>query len=349
MLTSSLLPSLAFASLEGEPDLSRYTYDDYTREFGIRYSAGNDTVRKSIFDRNLDSIRTHNSDPSKTWFMTVNEFTELSADEFKSSHLGLMPDIDDSAFVGEFFASSTEGLPHSVDWRTKPGVMTPVKNQGHCGSCWAFAVTETLESHYAISNQHHAPILSAQQVTSCAGGAHGCNGGTEPLGFKYTAHAGITTDQNYPYTARTGRCDHGKIKPCVKNDGHIKLRHNDYNSLITAVASKGPIAISVAAGKLQSYGGGIFSAHDCDVDHAVQLVGYGTSRGREYWLVRNSWGPSWGEKGYFRVRRYGHGKEPKCGAHAGVIAILSQSSYPVGVKKVGHCASAAESSDEVVV
>jgi len=271
-------------------------------------------------------------------------------------------------FVGEFSAASTAGLPDSVDWRTKAGVMTPVKDQGACGSCWAFSVTETLESHFAISTGEKAPVLSAQQVTSCApspekcGGTGGCSGNIQSQGFNYTAQAGITIDVNYPYVARTGTCDQGKIKPCVKNDGFVKVKPNDYNSLMAAVATKGPIAISVAAGSFQMYAGGILDHCDCDVDHAVQLVGYGTDGGRDYWLVRNSWGPDWGENGYIRVQRMGDGKEPTCTdrtpgdgeacagdtspkTYKGLCAILSVSSYPTGVKKVGDCSAM----DEVVV
>merc|ERR1719401_605599 len=331
-------------------------------EFGKLYGTGGIDGRKTIFEKNLKKIRSHNANPSKKWFMTVNHFTDMSSEEFKASYLGLLPPLDESLFVGEFSAASTEGLPESVDWRNSAGIMTQVKNQGCCGSCWAFSVTETLESHVAIATGLEAPVLSAQQVTSCApnpgkcGGTTGCGGNIQGNGFNYTAKAGITLAANWPYTASSGRCDQSKIKPCIQNDGYVKLKVNDYSSLMTAVATKGPISISVAATAFSSYGGGILDNADCVMNHAVQLVGYGTDSGTDYWLVRNSWGASWGEKGYIRVKRFGEGKEPTCidrqpqdgeacgsdtkpRTYAGMAAILSSSIYPTGVKKVGDCAS----------
>merc|ERR1711948_40528 len=147
----------------------------------------------------------------------------------------------------------------------------------------------------------------------------------------------------------------GKIKDVAKNTGYVQLPTNNYTDLITAVATKGPISISVAAGGLgwQLYFGGIMSgSNNYDMDHAVQLVGYGTDGGKDYWLVRNSWGGSWGEKGYIRIKRFGDGKEPTCTdktpqdgeackgdtsprTYAGLCGIMGSSSYPTGMKKVG--------------
>jgi len=249
-------------------------------------------------------------------------------------------------------------LPTEMDWRSKDGVVTPVKNQGGCGSCWAFSTTETLESHYSLATGEAAPVLSPQQLVSCApnpdhcGGTGGCAGSTQPLGFNYTETAGLSLESSYPYKGVTGTCDSSKVSPVVKNTGYTVLDTNNYTQLITAVATQGPVAISVAAGGFgwQLYGGGVYSG-SCgfDMDHAVQLVGYGTDNGKDYWLVRNSWG-SWGEKGYIRMERFGEGKEP-CGTdktpqdgdacegdtkprtYCGLCAILSASSFPTGVGK----------------
>merc|ERR1719387_485147 len=137
------------------------------------------------------------------------------------------------------------------------------------------------------------------------------------------------------------------------------LKVNDYASLVSAVATKGPVAISLAAGSFgwQLYGGGVLSSCDCDMDHAVQLVGYGSDNGKDYWLVRNSWGGSWGESGYVRVQRFGDGKEPTCvdkkpqdgeacagdtkpRTYAGLCGLMGSSSIPTGMKKVGECPAA---------
>merc|ERR1719231_952430 len=156
-------------------------------------------------------------------------------------------------------------LPKSVDWRTKPGVVTDPKNQGMCGGCWAFSAAETLESHLAIVTGKPAPKLSTQQLISCApnpkhcGGTGGCQGSTQPLAFNYTMSAGITTEEDYPFISRAGTCQPSKAKAVAKNSGFALLPVNNYTALLTAVASKGSIAISVAAGGLgwQLYGGGI--------------------------------------------------------------------------------------------
>jgi len=221
----------------------------------------------------------------------------------------------------------------------------------------------------SVATGEPAPILSPQQIVSCApnprhcGGTGGCQGSTQPLAFNYTSTIGITTESNYPYRGTTGKCDQSKIEPVAINDGFEMLETNDYTELMTAVATKGPIAISVAAGGIgwQLYGGGVYKnggALGCKfvIDHAVQLVGYGEDSGNMYWLVRNSWG-SWGEKGYMRLKRFGLDedgtslepcgvdKKPQDGmacdgetdkpTYCGLCGVLSSSSYPTGMKKTG--------------
>jgi len=362
----SVLAGAVSSPLLGERDFAGYSFEDYLGEFNKNYAKADYFSRKALFNANLQKIQDHNSNPSKTWFMAVNEFTDLTPEEFKASRLGELHDVDDSNYVGEFSATSLGGVPDSIDWRTTAGVVTPVKNQGACGSCWAFSTVETLESHFAIATGEAAPHFSPQQVTSCTpnpqkcGGSGGCQGNIQTQGFNYTAQAGITTDGTYPYTAGIGiaaPCDQNKIKPCAQNAGFTKLKVNDYASLINAVATQGPVSISVAAQSWQLYGGGILSECDCDMDHAVVLDGYGTDAGKDYWLVRNSWGGSWGEKGYIRVQRFGDGKEPTCvdktpqdgeacagdtkpRTYAGLCGLMGSSSIPTGMKKVGECPKA---------
>jgi len=253
--------------------------------------------------------------------------------------------------------------------------VTPPKNQGGCGSCWAFSTAETLESHIAIKTGKLFEF-SPQEFVSCApnpnhcGGTGGCQGSVQPLGFKYAEENGITTEASYPYEGRTGTCDPSKIKPVANISGYEVLPTNNYTALMNAVANIGPIAISAAAEPWQLYSQGVYNGHcGADVDHAIQLVGYGTASTEEpgrrllggggggkgtgdYWLVRNSWGASWGEKGYIRIQRFGEGKEPcavddtpadgfACTVPApgpksikvcGLCGIMSASSYPTGGK-----------------
>jgi len=348
------------AMMDGERDFTGYTYTDYLIEFPKNYNVAEQAEREAIFNANLEKIREHNSNPSKSYFLNVNEFADWTNEEFRAKRMGHRPELDQREFVGEFEATNIQDLPDSVDWREKSGVVTPVKDQGGCGSCWAFSTVETLESHLAIATGEAAPKLSPQQIVSCSpnpddcGGTGGCQGSIQTLGFNYTETAGITTESSYPYRGTTGTCQQSKIKPVAKNDGYIKLKVNDYASLVSAVATKGPVAISLAAGSFgwQLYGGGVLTSCDCDMDHAVQLVGYGTDNSKDYWLVRNSWGGGWGEKGYIRIQRFGNGKEPTCTdktpqdgeackgdtkprTYAGLCGIMGSSSIPTGMKKVG--------------
>eukprot|EP00658_Telonema_sp_P-2_P002935 TRINITY_DN1107_c0_g2_i2.p1 TRINITY_DN1107_c0_g2~~TRINITY_DN1107_c0_g2_i2.p1 ORF type:complete len:294 (-),score=98.66 TRINITY_DN1107_c0_g2_i2:334-1215(-) len=260
-----------------------------------------------------------------------------------------------------------EDLPASLDWRTKtPSVVTEPKNQGGCGSCWAFSTAETLESHIAIKTGKLL-TLSPQEYVSCApnpdhcGGTGGCQGSTQILGFQYAMKAGITSESSYPYEGQTGTCAPSKIKPVAKITGYVKIPTNNYTALMNSLVKEGPIAISADASSWQLYGGGVYNGNcGTDIDHAIQLVGYGTEKksrmllgggggggGGDYWLVRNSWGAGWGEKGYIRIQRFGEGKEP-CGTDTkpgdgfgctggpssiqvcGLCGLMSESSYPTG-------------------
>lgn len=366
-VTFAFVAGTAAARLEGERDLREYSFEQFREEFGQNYNSVEEKqIRKEIFTRNLAMINEHNSMEDKTWFATVNEFTAWTNEEFRAQRTGHSPHPPQLQL--KKLENLPVHLPDAVDWRNNGSIMTPVKNQGSCGSCWAFSATETLESHYAIATGEDAPVLSPQQIVSCApnpnkcGGSGGCDGSTQPLAFNYTESSGITLDDSYPYRGSTGTCDQSKIKPVAQNSGYTVLQENNYTDLITAVANVGPVSISVAAGGMgwQLYGGGVYSDSgsihpflcNFDMDHAVQLVGYGTDNDKLYWLVRNSWGGGWGESGYIRVERHGEGKEP-CGTdktpqdgdacagdtkprtYCGLCGILSSSSFPTGLHKVG--------------
>jgi len=218
----------------------------------------------------------------------------------------------------ELDANIMSTLPLSIDWRDR-NVVTPVKDQGMCGSCWAFASTETLESHYAISTGI-LQELSEQNILDCVknpnqcGGSGGCEGGTAELAYStilVNDWKGLMSEWYYPYTSHSG-----KNQPnCLFNVTHVQsvingfevLPSNKYDPLLAAIATVGPLAISVDAGTWDSYESGIYNGCNQthpDIDHAVQLVGYGTdAKLGDYWLVRNSWTPFWGEKGYIRLAR----------------------------------------------
>lgn len=219
----------------------------------------------------------------------------------------------------------------------------------------AFSTAETVESTIAIATGKPPLVLSEQELVDClpnpkqCGGTGGCEGATQWLGFDYVSKNGMASEAGYPYTAADGQCK--QFTPVVHPGvigSFVRIPPNNYSALMNAVVNVGPIAISAAAEPWQTYESGVFSS-DCgaDVDHAIQLVGFGTDGGSDYWLVRNSWGGSWGEDGYIRIKRFGDkGQEPcqtdsqpgdgtgcKGGPSSvqvcGLCGILSDSSYPI--------------------
>jgi cathepsin L len=216
-------------------------------------------------------------------------------------------------------------LPTAVDWRLHGGVVTPVKNQGGCGSCWAFAATAALESHIAIRTGKLFS-LSMQELVSCApnpkdcGGQGGCTGSTAELAYDFVAKHGVVDEWTFGYqsyhgehvnctimpdrkgvVSLRGRDDDAPIRGAVASIiGVSNLPSNHYATLLAAVATMGPVVINVAASGWSLYKGGVFDDDNSktrEVNHAVVLEGYGTDQetGQDYWLVRNSWGPLWGK------------------------------------------------------
>jgi cathepsin L len=362
LLCSVCTPLSCAILLDRENPPAAYSFADYASDFNKTYTGSEHRSRaETTFLRHLALIRQHNADPEVSWFAGVNEFTDWTPEEFKAMRTGTTKHAAMSALRASSHATMepTVDLPQSIDWRTK-NVVTPPKNQGGCGSCWAFSATETLESAVAIATGKLF-VLSPQEIVSCSpnpdhcGGSGGCQGSTQQLAFNYTMSAGIVTESDYPYQGMTGTCSKSKsAKPVAGIKGYVTVPPNNYTAFANAIATKGPISITVAAGSMgwQMYsrgvfGGGLLGKCGFELDHGVQAVGFGTDGNKQYWLVRNSWGASWGEKGYMRMRRYGEGKEP-CGVdnapadgiackgnttkvtYCGLCGILSSSSYVTG-------------------
>lgn len=358
-----LLASLLVAAAAGATvDLKSYTFEQYVRDFRKEYSAEESVKRERIFAANLAQIIRHNS-LGRSWTEGVNAFTDLTAeemDERKGLKKGMLYHHHATNPAPRHSKRSTD-VPLSVDWRNE-GVVTAVKDQGHCGSCWTFAAAETLESHVALATGALF-TLSEQEFVSCVpdpqdcGGTGGCEGATAELAFGYAVENGLVSEWTTPYTSYTGNdgvCSLTRTKPArvAKITDFIVLEENSYDALIDAVSTVGPIAISVDASSWSSYSGGIFDGCNQvnpDIDHAVVLVGYGTdpASGLDYWLVRNSWGPTWGENGYIRLLRTPD-EQDRCGVDitpldgsgcpdgpanvtvCGTCGVLYDSSYPTG-------------------
>jgi len=281
-------------------------FTSFQEKFEKRYNSMQEMeTRFAIFRQNIINIISHNSDSNQNFTMGVNQFTDLTPDEFRMMYVGGL-----KAEVGSYgcktFSSSASGAPATIDWRTK-GAVTAVKDQGQCGSCWSFSSTGAVEGAWAIS-KGQLTDFSEQELVDCATGisygSHGCNGGQMEGAFKFIIENGQCTLSSYPYTAKDGTCQ--KCSAVAHMSSCSDVKPNDQLSLKAAVAQQ-PVAVAIEADTryFQSYSGGILDSASCGttLDHGVLTVGYGEENGQKYWLVKNSWGTTWGDKGYVKIAR----------------------------------------------
>jgi cathepsin L len=283
---------------------------------------GEERVRYVIWQDNLKRIEQHNSENGNSYSLRINKFGDMTGTEFAAS-LGL-PKMHNRTGGSTFLAPSNVQMPTTVDWRDK-GYVTPVKNQGQCGSCWAFSTTGSLEGQYFKKNGKLIS-LSEQQLVDCSTkfGNMGCNGGLMDQAFKYIKQYGIESEKDYPYHARDMKCKYDATKVVTKVTGFTDVTEGSEAELQSAVATVGPVSVAIDAShfSFQFYHEGVYNEPRCSstqLDHGVLAVGYGTYQGKDYWLVKNSWGSGWGLKGYIRMSR---NKKNQCG-------IASSASYPL--------------------
>eukprot|EP00944_MAST-04C_sp_MAST-4C-sp1_P005907 g5907.t1 len=293
--------------------LNTYDFEAYQAEFNKVYSGDSEAVlRKRIFEDRLKDIIAHNEDSSKSYKRGVNHFTDYTLEEMKSVrglHKGLLYQghHERRRLQQRSTRAVNTSLPDTVDWRTK-NVLTPVKNQGQCGSCWTFASTETLETHVAIKTGV-LQELSEQFILDCTpnpkqcGGTGGCGGGTAELAYTQLKKlGGMPSEYTYPYISGTGKAGschgvplpppsphHGTPMATAKVNGHVSVTSNSYDAVIDALANIGPLAVSVDAGAWHDYESGVFDGGNQTaptLDHLVQLVGYGTDKDLgDYWII----------------------------------------------------------------
>ena len=292
-------------------------------------SASEETFRMQVFLKNFIKIQKHNAKKDAGYTMALNNFADLTPEEFQASFTSapyLQAALAAPRYAPMMLMSSD--LPKSVDWRQKGAVNTP-KHQGGCGSCYSFASAGAIEALYSIK-KGELPELSIQQSLDCSSafGNNGCSGGYMTQVFDYLiAEGGLVSAKLYPYKMVAGQC---QLKSSLKEakkwkiSGYINVPKNDNDALKQAVSMQ-PVTIGIDARQLNLYGGGVFGKEgQCTqhLTHAVLIVGYGTSeQDGDYWIIKNSWGPSWGENGFFKIKRTDGQKEGPCG-------VPSLASYP---------------------
>ncbi|KAL3281688.1 hypothetical protein HHI36_004894 [Cryptolaemus montrouzieri] len=277
-------------------------------KFGKNYITPFESRRRSnIFKENLLKIEAHNvlfRGGKETYEQGITEFSDQTADEF-------MQYVNRYTFnpqeYGKYWDMENLSLsaPLSLDWRNYD-VVREVKHQGQCGSCWSFSATGALEGQAALRRKLNI-TLSEQNLIDCARlpyNSYGCKGGNMLGAFKYVKRHGIDSECNYSYQAQQGRCKQKKSVLSIR--GYNLIRRGEAN-LKKAVASIGPISVAIeATSNLQHYRSGVFHDKECKhkrLNHAVLVIGYGNELGQDYWLIKNSWGPKWGESGYFKLVR----------------------------------------------
>jgi len=305
-------------------------WDNFKRFHKKSYlSSVEELKRYNIWKSNSEYISNHNQQADNgvhTFWLKMNQFGDLTNSEFVSIYNGYNQSLVQSSARSNmvFEYDSNLQVPDSIDWRDQ-GYVTPIKDQGQCGSCWAFSTTGSLEGqHFKSSGK--LVSLSEQNLVDCSTkyGNHGCNGGLMDQAFKYIKeNKGIDTEDSYPYIARDQQC---KFKPenvGATDSGFVDIKAKDENALLQAVGTVGPVSVAIDAShsSFQFYSKGIYHEPMCSstrLDHGVLAVGYGKDSNQDYWLVKNSWSTAWGDSGYIKMER---NKKNACG-------IATSASYP---------------------
>nr|CAB3471246.1 unnamed protein product [Digitaria exilis] len=288
---------------------------------------GGDRLRLEVFRANLRYIDAHNAEADAglhTFRLGLTPFTDLTLEEFIRRALGFRNATAPRPASTRYLPRAGDDLPDAVDWRLR-GAVTPVKNQKRCGGCWAFSAVAAMEGISKIVTGNLVS-LSEQELIECDSKDSGCNGGDMGNAFQFVINnGGIDTEADYPFIGRDGVCDAiRENRKVVSIDSYEMVPANDEKALQKAVANQ-PVSVAINANSpaFQHYVSGIFNGVcGLKLDHGVTAVGYGSEGGQDFWIVKNSWGPEWGEGGYIRMARNVFLPMGKCG-------IAMDASYPV--------------------
>lgn len=300
-LFHSYNPRYSSNSSVAQFQLLEQEFQEYAQKYSKNYPTDDEYQKRLlIYLENASYIRAYNQ-LGNTFTLGVNYFTDLTNQEFKKLYTPISNMINRN--VHTEIIESVE-IATNVDWRTK-GAVTNVKTQGPCGSYYAFAATGSIESAWFIAG-NSLVSLSEQEIVDCSTpyGNNQCAGGITDAAFNFVIDNGITSESNYPYLAKNETCNTQKsAKVVARITKYQGVRANNPSALIAAV-SKQPVAVAVEADQYvwQHYSSGVVNK-DCgnNLDHGVVIVGYKNEGTNPYWIVKNSWGPDWGEKGYIRI------------------------------------------------
>jgi len=324
--------AMAIAAGFGLPDLM--TWDEWKVEFDgdrmLLTGDVNEEVRKTQFLENIERIKAQNAlyEAGKSaYYYGVNQFTDLSIEEFRMATASKPRPEREERNVVLLDESATVS---AVDWREKNAV-TPVKNQGQCGSCWSFSATGAMEGDLAVESGNLV-ALSEKMLMDCSSENHSCEGGLMDYAFKFViSNGGIDSESDYPYQPEDGTCDLGKRAKHVATFSSFQdVTPNNADQLATAV-SKQPISVAIQANReeFQLYKGGVLDTRRCgyQLDHGVLVVGMTDQSNADFpnaWIVKNSWGDTWGLEGYIYISRETDTDQ------RGICGILEDPSYPIG-------------------
>uniref|UniRef100_A0A4W4FVT2 Cathepsin La n=1 Tax=Electrophorus electricus TaxID=8005 RepID=A0A4W4FVT2_ELEEL len=288
--------------------------------------------RRIVWEKNMKKIDLHNLEYSlgrHTYRLGMNQFGDMTNEEFRQMMNGYKYSPKKKSKGSLFIEPNFMEVPRHVDWREK-GYVTHVKDQGQCGSCWAFSTTGALEGQH-FRKTGNLVSLSEQNLMDCSWpeGNHGCDGGHMDQGFQYVQdNNGIDSEASYPYLAKDGSCHYDPQFNAANDTGYVDIPSGKEQALMKAVAAVGPVAVAIDAGQqsFQFYHSGIYYEKNCstkELDHGVIVVGYGyegvDEDVKKYWIVKNSWSEKWGNKGYIYMAK---DQNNHCG-------IATSASYPL--------------------